>query len=190
MGRLVALLLASTLLIVASVGGSWDVAAAVSPSHAPAFAYDNVGDVARSGTVQSRSAPTVGSGATGSARRFFGLLGHLYDSPVALVATNAIPRPGQLADDVAEAVGGVAKPATSGTGQVITIPHGNREIVIRIMAEGGGRTSYYRVSVAGKEALTVAGEASVDRALTHIPIGEGSFDDILRLVNQLSGGGG
>jgi hypothetical protein len=105
-------------------------------------------------------------------------------------ATNAIPRPGQLADDVAEAVGGVAKPATRGTGQVITIPQGNRQIVIRIMEEGGGRTNYYRVSVAGKEGLTVGGEASVDRALTHIPIGESSLDDILRLVSQLTGGGG
>jgi hypothetical protein len=73
---------------------------------------------------------------------------------------------------------------------VITIPQGNRSIVIRIMEEGGGRTDYYRVSVAGKEALTVTGEASVDRALTHIPISESSFDDILRLVNQLTGGGG
>lgn len=105
-------------------------------------------------------------------------------------ATNAIPRPGQLADDVAEAVGGVAKPATSGTRQVITIPQGNRQIVIRIMEEGGGRSNYYRVSVAGKEALTVTGEASVDRALTLIPIGESSLDDILRLVNRLTGGGG
>ncbi|NOY55276.1 MAG: hypothetical protein GXP34_04735 [Actinobacteria bacterium] len=116
--------------------------------------------------------------------------GHLYDVSANSVATNALLTPGRLADDVAEAVGGVAKPATSGTGQVITIPQGNRQIVIRIMEEGGGRTNYYRVSVAGKEALTVMGEASVDRALTHIPIGESSLDDILRLVNQLAGGGG
>ena len=71
-----------------------------------------------------------------------------------------------------------------------TIPQGNCQIVIRIMEEGGARTNYYRVSVAGKEALTVTGEASVDKASTHIPIGEGSFDEILPLVDQLTGGEG
>jgi hypothetical protein len=105
-------------------------------------------------------------------------------------ATRSVPTPGKLAEEVAQAIGGTAKPAARGVGQVITVPYGNREIVIRIMQASGSGTDYYRVSVAGKQALTVSGAASTDQALTHIPIAESSYDDILRIVQQLQGGGG
>jgi hypothetical protein len=58
----------------------------------------------------------------------------------------------------------------------------SRGAMVRIMEEGGGRTNYYRVSVPGKQAFTVSGEVSTDPALTHIPIGSTSLQDILRTI--------
>jgi hypothetical protein len=56
--------------------------------------------------------------------------------------------------------------------------------MVRVMEDNNG---YYRVSVPGKQAYTVEGVASDDRALTHIPIGESSLDDILRILSEIKG---
>ena len=64
----------------------------------------------------------------------------------------------------------------------MTVPQGSRGVMVRIMEEGGGRTNYYRVSVPGKQAFTVSGEVSTDPALTRIPIGSASLQDILRTI--------
>ena len=102
-------------------------------------------------------------------------------------ATEAASVPGaaQLADEVAGATGGTVKQLSNGYS--ITVPSGSRGIVVRVMEEGGGRTNYYRVSVPGKEAFTVDGVASVDRALTHIDIGSSSLDEILRIIKAAGG---
>ena len=90
-------------------------------------------------------------------------------------------------------VEGVAK-ATRGEvshnkgGFTVTIPHGNRGIVIRVMEHGGGRTNYYRVSVPGKAAYSVTGEVSTDAALTHIDITAHALEDILSIVARIKGG--
>ena len=73
----------------------------------------------------------------------------------------------------------------SGRGYTVTIPHGSREIVVRLMEEGGGRKNFYRVSVAGKETYTVEGTPSTDRSLMHIPVAESSFNDIMRIVGKI-----
>ncbi|MGN6523965.1 MAG: hypothetical protein ACTHMZ_12320 [Actinomycetes bacterium] len=57
------------------------------------------------------------------------------------------------------------------------------------MEQGGGRPNYYRISVPGKKAYTVAGEASTDAALTHIGLGESALNDILSIIAQIQGGG-
>ena len=103
------------------------------------------------------------------------------------VATEAasVPGAGHLADEVAGATGGTVKQLSNGYS--ITVPNGSRGIVVRVMEEGGGRTNYYRVSVPGKEAFTVEGVASVDRALTHIDISSSSLDEILRIIKAAGG---
>lgn len=106
------------------------------------------------------------------------------------IATNTGTRllsPSSLADEIANATGGVVK-ANKG-GFTINVPNGSRGITIRVMEEGGGRTNYYRVSVPGKGTYTVAGQTSTDAALTHIPIGQSSMDDILAIVERIQAGG-
>ena len=71
-------------------------------------------------------------------------------------------------------------------GYKIEIPHKDRRVVVRVMEQGGGRENYYRVSIDGKEAFTKLGEASTDRALTHIDIGKSSCEDILSLVESIT----
>jgi len=87
--------------------------------------------------------------------------------------------PSSLADDVANATGGVLK--TNKGGFTVEIPNGSRGITVRVMERGGTRTNYYRVSVPGMATYTVTGEASTDAALTHMDIGESSLDDIQRI---------
>lgn len=115
-----------------------------------------------------------------------GIVGH-FDPVARLVATEAasVPGAGQLADEVAGATGGTVKELSNGYS--VTVPNGSRGIVVRVMEEGGGRTNYYRVSVPGKEAFTVDGIASVDRALTHIGISNSSLDEILRIIKAAGG---
>jgi hypothetical protein len=101
-------------------------------------------------------------------------------------AASRLLSPSSLADEVANATGGVLK-ANKG-GFTIAVPNGSRGIAVRVMERGGSRTNYYRVSVPGKEAYTVTGEASTDAALTHIDIGESSLGDILGIINRIQGG--
>jgi len=89
-----------------------------------------------------------------------------------------------LAEQVAAQTGGKLVQIGS-KGYKVIIPRGGREIVVRIMQEGGGRTNYWRVSIAGKQAFTAEGIASTDRALTHIPIGRGSLDQILNVLRRI-----
>ncbi|UJP39783.1 hypothetical protein [Cellulomonas palmilytica] len=106
------------------------------------------------------------------------------------VAANTAPRllsPSSLADEVANATGGVLK--TNKGGFTIDVPNGARGISVRVMERGGSRTNYYRVSVPGKETYTVTGEASTDAALTHMDIGESSLDDILSIIARIQGAG-
>jgi hypothetical protein len=87
---------------------------------------------------------------------------------------------------VAKATGGDVSPNKGGF--TITLPHGSRGITVRVMEEGGGRTNYFRVSVPGKAAYSVTGEASTDAALTHIDINEGAIEVILFIVARIKGG--
>lgn len=106
-------------------------------------------------------------------------------APVVATEAASVPGAGQLADEVAGATGGTVKQLPNGYS--ITVPNGSRGIVVRVMEEGGGRTNYYRISVPGKEAFTVEGVASVDRALTHIDISSSSLDEILRIIKAAGG---
>jgi hypothetical protein len=112
----------------------------------------------------------------------FVTLGTLAAGPAidAFAAAEEIPSAQSLASDVADATGGTLKELKSGYS--VTVPQGSRGIVVRVMEEGGGRTNYYRVSVPGKQAFTVSGDVSTDPALTHIPIGGTSLQDILRII--------
>jgi hypothetical protein len=92
----------------------------------------------------------------------------------------AAPTASGLASDLADATGGALKELKSGYS--VTVPSGSRGIVVRVMEEGGGRTNYYRVSIPGKQAFTVGGDASTDPALTHIPISGTSLQDILSII--------
>ena len=95
-------------------------------------------------------------------------------------------RPRSLADDVAKACSGSVKPNKGG--YTVTVPHGRRIIVVRVMEHGGGRTDYFRVNVAGKTAYSVTGEVSSDAGTTHIPIEKGSLDQILSIIARIKGG--
>jgi hypothetical protein len=90
-----------------------------------------------------------------------------------------------LAEDVAQATGGRLTEVANG--YTVRIAEGSRGIVIRIMESGGGRTNYYRVSIPGKEAFTISGEVSTNRALTHIPIDTDTLNDVLRIVEGIRG---
>ena len=94
-----------------------------------------------------------------------------------------VPTAESLATDVADATGGTLKVLKSGYS--VTIPYGNREIVVRAMETGGGRTNYYRISVAGLKTFTRTGEVSRDLALTHIPITGTSLQDILNVIAKI-----
>jgi RHS repeat-associated protein len=93
------------------------------------------------------------------------------------------PSASGLASDLADASGGTLTDLKSGYS--VTIPSGSRGIVVRVMEEGGGRTNYWRISIPGKQAFTVGGEASTDAALTHIPISGTSLQDILSIIAGL-----
>jgi RHS repeat-associated protein len=102
------------------------------------------------------------------------------------VEASRLLAPSSLADEIANATGGVLK--VNKGGYTIIVPNGSRGIVVRIMERGGSRTNYYRISVPGKEMYTVTGETSTDPAFTHIGLVESSLDDILRIVNRIQGG--
>jgi RHS repeat-associated protein len=95
----------------------------------------------------------------------------------------AIPSTTTLADEVAAAAGGIVK--TNKGGYTVDVPFGSRGI----MNEGGGRTDYYRISVPGKQAYTVDGTPSTDRAETHIDISPTSWSEIMRIIQKIKRGG-
>lgn len=128
------------------------------------------------------AAAALGRGHVGTARSILSAA-----DVVAAEAGGAVLRPSSLADEVANATGGVLK-ANKG-GYTVQVPYGNRGITVRVMEQGGGRTNYYRVSVPGKETYTVTGEASTDAALTHMDIGGSSLNDILSIIARIQGGG-
>jgi RHS repeat-associated protein len=88
-----------------------------------------------------------------------------------------------LASDVADATGGTLNELDNGYS--VTIPSGSRGIVVRVMESGGGRVNYWRISIPGKETFTVTGNVSTDPALTHIPIGSTSLQDILSVIARI-----
>jgi RHS repeat-associated protein len=91
----------------------------------------------------------------------------------------------RLASEVAGATGGQL--SRLGHGYKIAIPNGRREIVIRVMEQGGGRTNYWRASIPGKETFMIDGTASVIPELIHHQITSNSYRDILRIVNRIQG---
>jgi len=76
---------------------------------------------------------------------------------------------------------------TSQTQERSIVLDGSGGIAVRVMGSGGGHAHYCRIGIPGKETFAVTGEPSVDRALTHIPISEGSLRDILRIVASIKG---
>jgi hypothetical protein len=100
-------------------------------------------------------------------------------------SAEALPSTSSLSSDVADATGGAVKELDNGYS--VTIPYGSRGIVVRVMDSGGGRINYFRISVPGKETFTVEGDVSTDPALTHIPIGSTSLQDILNVITRIQG---
>jgi hypothetical protein len=104
-------------------------------------------------------------------------------SRVATAVKSATAR--SLADDVANATGGAMRPNKGGF--TVTVPHGRRSVVVRVMEQGGERSNYFRVNVPGKAAYSVAGDVSSDAAVTHIPIRAESLDKILAIIARIRG---
>jgi hypothetical protein len=129
----------------------------------------------------------IAGSAGGAVQAGKGVESSLLLTGVAANTGSKILRPSSLADELAQATGGVVK--ANKDGYTVNIPHGSRGVTVRVMERGGSRTNYYRVSVPGKETYTVTGEASMDANLTHIDIGESSLDDILSIVARIQGGG-
>jgi hypothetical protein len=177
------LVVALTGLIACAITGTTGVVAATFTYDGPAIA--RVGVHAIDGSEASPA--QLSDVREGSASPSAAAQGAASTHSPAFVATEAASVPGaaQLADEVAGATGGTVKQLSNGYS--ITVPSGSRGIVVRVMEEGGGRTNYYRVSISGKEAFTVDGVASVDRALTHIDIGSSSLDEILRIIKAAGG---
>jgi hypothetical protein len=53
---------------------------------------------------------------------------------------------------------------------------------------GGPRSDYWRMSVAGKGAVTMTGTLSNDPNLTHHSIGLSALGDVLRVFSLITGG--
>jgi hypothetical protein len=89
-----------------------------------------------------------------------------------------------MAQQVGKKYGVPVKPA-KGDGWVIEVPgKGGKQVTVRVMHKGGGRTEpYYRISVTGKGTVSSTGGFSSDRALTHIDIHTDSLPDIYRLID-------
>jgi len=180
--------------VVIAVGGSAD--AATTRAAASVHDYDartssrvaahgDSGAEDSSGVAAARRIAAVGEGPPSRARRSTLPGGSSFATEAAGVAEAGLPSASQLADDVASATGGTIKELPSGYS--VAVPNGGRGIVVRVMESGGGRTNYYRVSIPGKEAFTVEGAASVDRALTHIDISANSLEEILQIIKGAGG---
>ena len=82
-----------------------------------------------------------------------------------------------IANGIAKVVGGSIT-AAHGNGWIIKIG----KLTLRIMTSGGGRINYFRLSHLTKGALTILGNFSGDRKLTHIPI---TFDSVIKIVQLI-----
>lgn len=95
--------------------------------------------------------------------------------------------PYELAQAVAQATGGTVE-ETTGAGYKVLVPYGSRGIMVRVMqANQDYPDGYWRISIPGKQAFTIEGEASVDKALTHVGIGDNSLEDILEVIAGITG---
>lgn len=102
---------------------------------------------------------------------------------------------GELADDmesarriaqaVAEFEEGTCKAARSGRGYRVTLPlgGGGRTILVRVMARGGGRENYYRVSYE-KGAVDKDGRPA-GPAESHHKITDFAIDEILEIIDKI-----
>ncbi len=82
-----------------------------------------------------------------------------------------------IANGIAKIIGGSLEVA-KGNGWIIKVG----KLTLRIMTSGGGRTNYFRLSLAGKGTLTILGALSSDRALTHIAI---TFNNIIKIIDLI-----
>jgi RHS repeat-associated protein len=85
--------------------------------------------------------------------------------------------PSDLADWIVKQNGGTVEPAKNGL--KVLIPYEKRGIMVRFMAGKGG---YYRVNIPGRQSYDVSGAATNDPARTHIPITEGTQDEIAQII--------
>ncbi len=94
-----------------------------------------------------------------------------------------------LAQEVADATGGVLSLAKSGKGAVVTLA-GKWNFVIRIMDAGGKedgfRENYFRISVDGIGSFDLSGQVSTSYDSGRPSIGTTSLTDILRVVSLLT----
>lgn len=95
-----------------------------------------------------------------------------------------------LADKIAQDLGGTIKPA-KGDGWTVNIPitYNNKpsEITLRVMNTSKMNDNYWRLSVQGKPAVDINGNFSNDIVPTHIPITGNTYDDIVNIINKLTG---
>ena len=68
--------------------------------------------------------------------------------------------------------------AASGNGWVLNLG----KYTVRIMTSSAGRSNYFRLSMAGKGAMTILGTFSNNRALTHINITVGNIVKLIALM--------
>ena len=92
-----------------------------------------------------------------------------------------------VAKNVAESLGGEITELKNG--YKIEIPNGRKPIVVRVMSEGsGGRSEpYYRVSIDGKGSLTMEGQLSADKGLTHVNLSGNSLQEIKQMIEKYLG---
>jgi len=95
-----------------------------------------------------------------------------------------------LADKIAQDLGGTIKPA-KGDGWTVNIPitynEKPSEITLRVMNTSKMNDNYWRLSVQGKPAVDINGNFSNDIVPTHIPITGNTYDDIVKIINKLTG---
>ena len=86
---------------------------------------------------------------------------------------------------MAEDLGVTHTPTRNGAGYSLTVPHGKRNVVIRVMEKSRERSNYYRVSIDGKQTFTKAGDVSTNMSLTHVDIEPSSHSDILNILEKV-----
>ncbi|MCE5173711.1 hypothetical protein LQV63_31285, partial [Paenibacillus profundus] len=94
-----------------------------------------------------------------------------------------------LAEKIAKDFGGTTKTA-KGDGWTVNIPitYNNKssEVTLRVMNSSKMNDNYWRLSVKGKPTVNIKGEFSTDIKETHILIGENTYNDVARIINQLN----